>query len=322
MKIAANRNWRTYGTRNDRIAAIICATAFIGLASSGRAAELPLHADDSKIIQQIAAAAGLDAEPELNPKRGWPSLKGELSVRLSAKEGKRVLLLGHDAAGRVTKLIGNGPLLTNQAFGLLTNLSELRSIRIDHNTPAPGSGGDIEQYDDSGLAALADSKLEEIKIGHAFDDDGMAALARVKSLRSATIGHSRATDAGIAHFAKHPNLEEFHISPQARPNRVTNKCLPALATVPKLKRLGLHETFVTYDGGLEHLKVLKGTLAFVSFKNGLVLPADVEKLKTDHPGLEVETSTPAEILAAPNSRGVLRWASPEAVQYLNSGSVK
>lgn len=304
---------------NNRIATLVCVTAVIGPASLGRAAELPLHADDSKVIQQIAAAAGLDAEPELNPKQGWPSLKGELSIRLSSKGGKRVLLLGHDAAGRATKLIGNGPLLTNEAFALLAKLPELRSIRIDHNTPAPGSIGDIEQYDGSGLAALADSKLEEIKIGHAFDDDGMAALVKIKSLRSATIGHSRATDAGIEHFAKHPKLEEFHISPQARPNRVTNKCLPALATVPNLKRLGLHETFVTYDGGLENLKSLKGTLAFVSFKNALVLPADVVKLEADHPGLIVETSTPAEILAAPNSRGVLKWASPEAVKWLQSG---
>ena len=85
----------------NRIAAIFCVTAVIGIASIGRAAEMPLHADDSKIIQQIAAAAGLDAEPELNPKQGWPSLKGEQSVRLSSKEGRRVLLIGHDEAGRV-----------------------------------------------------------------------------------------------------------------------------------------------------------------------------------------------------------------------------
>jgi len=32
----------------------------------------------------------------------------------------------------------------------------------------------------------------------------MAALAKVKSLRVALIGHSKATDAGVAHFA---NLE-------------------------------------------------------------------------------------------------------------------
>jgi hypothetical protein len=29
--------------------------------------------------------------------------------------------------------------------------------------------------------------------------------------------------------------------------------------------------------------------------------------------LKIETNTPAEILAAPNGRGVERWASPEAV---------
>jgi len=292
----------------------------ISLAVSGRAAELPLHADDAHVIQSIAATAGLDGEPERNPKQGWPNLKGELSVRLTAREGKRVLLIGHDAGGRVTKLIGNGPLLTNESFRLLTKLPELRSIRIDHNTPAPPSGGDIEQYDGSGLAALADSKLDEIKIGHAFDDDGMAALAKVNSLRSVTIGHSRVTDAGVARLANHPNIEEFNISPQARPNRVTDKSLPVLATLPKLKRLGLHETFLTYDGGLKHLAPLKGRLEAVSFKGALVLPADVEKLKADHPGLKVETSTPAEILAAPNSRGVLKWASPEARQYLNSGT--
>lgn len=32
--------------------------------------------------------------------------------------------------------------------------------------------------------------------------------------------------------------------------------LPVLATLPKLKRLGLHESFLTYDGRLKHLKPL------------------------------------------------------------------
>jgi hypothetical protein len=178
----------------------------------------------------------------------------------------------------------------------------------------------MEQYDGSGLSALADSKLEEIKIGHAFDDDGMEALAKVKSLRIATIGHSRATDAGVAHFRNHQNIEEFNISPQARANRVTDRSLQVLATLPKLKRLGLHETFLTYENGLKHLVSLQGQLESVSFKGALVLPADVDRMRADHPGLKVEASTPAEILGAPNSRGVLKWASPEALKYLNAAS--
>ena len=285
-------------------------------AGAASAADIPLHAIDRAVMEKLSAKDGLDATPELDPKAGWPSLKGEKSIRFSATGGGKVLLVGHDAQGRVTKLIGNGPLLANEAYGWLAALPELRSIRIDHNIPAPGSSIPAQLYDGSGLAALADSKLEEIKIGHAFDDNGMAALAKVKSLRIATVGHSKATDAGVAHFAKHPNLEEFNISPQGRPNRITDKSLAVLATLPKLKRIGIHETFVTYDAGLKHLAPLKGRLESVSFKGSLVLPADVERLKADHPGLTVETSTPAEIMALPNSRGVAKWASPEAVAYL------
>ena len=83
-------------------------------------------------------------------------------------------------------------MLANEAYGWLAGLPELRSIRIDHNIPGPGSPLSHALYDGSGLAALATSKLEEIKI------------AKVKSLGIALIGHSKATDAGVAHFA---NLE-------------------------------------------------------------------------------------------------------------------
>ena len=290
------------------------------LALSAATANLPLHSADALIIEKLAKYNGLDAAPEVNPTKGWPALQGELSVRFAATDGKKVMLVGHDPQGRVTKLIGNGPLLANEAYGWLAGLPELRSIRIDHNIPGPGSPLSHALYDGSGLAALANSKLDEFKIGHALDDQGTAALAKVKALRVAQIGHSKVTDAGVAHFARHPNIEEFSISPQARPNRFTDKSLPVLATLPKLKRLGIHETFVTYEGGLKHLQPLKGRLESVSFKGALVLPADVEKLKADHPGMKVEISTPAEILAAPNSRGVERWATPEAVAYLRGGT--
>jgi len=117
-------------------------------------------------------------------------------------------------------------------------------------------------------------------------------------------------------------VEEFKISSQGRPDRITDKSLTVLATLPKLKSLGLHETFLTYDGGLKHLASRKGQLESVSFKGSLVLPADVEKMKADHPNIKVETSTPTEIPEAPNSKGVAKWASPEAVEYVKSGAKK
>jgi hypothetical protein len=289
------------------------------------AVKTPLHPDDWAILKRIAKHQRLDAPPEVQPK-GWPLKAGEKGVRFVASTNPRHALTAvYDQQGRVTKLLGNGPLLDNDALTWAAGLPELRVIRIDHNTPAPGSTTPPENYDGSGFAAFAalkGCKLEQVRIGHAFNDRGMATLAGIASLRSVDICHSQATDVGVAQFAKHPNLEEFSISSQGRPKRITDQAVSSLATIPKLKRLALEETFLTYEGGLKHLAPLKGQLQALSLKWSLVLPADLEQLRRDHPNLIVETSTPTEILEHPNSRGVMKWASPAAVEYLKAAAKK
>jgi len=308
-------------------------TSLLCLPLLAHAAELnlPLLPAEAAVIEKIAAIEGIElvraAKPGFAAKNAADALaaygvKGPVAafaVHDQSSE-KRAITISHDQAGHILAISGNGPWLRNEAYAHLAALPELRMIRIDHNTPTPGSKGDPGLYNGAGISALENSKLVQIKIGHAFDDNGMKSLARVKSLHIAHIGHSKVTDAGVAALAGHPGLEEFSISSQGRSNRVTEKCLSALATLPKLERLGLHETFLTYHGGLKHLAALKGRLKSVSLKMTLVLPGDVEKLKADHPGLEVETSAPAEILANPNARGVQSWASPEAVAYLKSNA--
>ncbi len=288
-------------------------------ASTVHGEELPFHPDDARIVQQIVSHQKLDAKPVVNPRKGWPQLRGEQSVRFCAKANPRhVLTVGHDEKGRVTKLIGNGPLLSNEVFRWLAKLPQLRQIRVDHNGPRPGSKVSHDQYNGSGIAALAKSKLQEIKIGHAFDDNGMRALATIKTLRVVTIGHSKITDAGIAYLANHPNIEEANFSPMGRPT-ITNKTLKVLATLPKLKRVGMNETFVTYKDGFEHLRPLAGRLESVTLKQTLVLPSDVKKLRADHPRIKITTSTPAEVAAKPFRRNqLLKWASPEAQAYLKT----
>lgn len=285
-----------------------------------RSEELPLHPDDLKIIQRIAKQEMLDAVPLVNPK-GWPRVDAPATVRVlgAGDRSRHAMTVGCDKDGRVTHLVGNGPLLCNEAFGWIAGLPELRVIRIDHNIPKPKSDVDHQLYDGSGIASLKDSKLEEIKIGHAFDDDGMRALSKIPSLRIVQIGHSKVTDEGIAALANHPNIEEASFSPMGSP-KITNKTLKVLASLPKLKRIGMNETFVTYKDGFEYLKPLKGRLESVTLRQSLVLPADVERLKADHPGLEVVTSTPAEVAEKPFRRNqLLKWASAEAVEYLKSG---
>lgn len=282
----------------------------------------PIHADDIAILHRIAEREKLDAPP-MAVTKGWPLKKGEVGVRFAAKTNdKHALTVVQNPQGRVVKLLGNGPLLSNDSLKDAAGLPELRVIRIDHNIPAPGSKAKLEDFDGSGFAAFASSKLEEVRIGHGFDDDGLIALASVKSLRSLDVCHSRATEKGLAALAKHPNLEEFRMSCQGRQGRITDQSMIVLATLPKLKRLSLAETFLTYENGLKHLSIGKGRMELISFKGSLVLPADVAKLKADLPEATIETSSPAEILAAPNSRGVLKWASPEGQAYLKTGEKK
>ncbi len=282
---------------------------------------LPIHSDDLAVLRRISEREKLTAPPEVT-NSGWPLQKGEKGVRFAAKDNpKHALTVVLDSNQRVVKYLGNGPILSNESCADVAKLPHLRVIRIGHNTPSPGSATLVDHYDGSGFAQLAHSKLEELKIGHAFSDQGLVAVAKIRSLKVLQLIHSRVTNQGVRALAEHPNLEVFSIASQARPERITDSCLPVFATLPKLRELGLHETFLTYEGGLKHLRDAK-SLAKLSLKMSLVLPADVEKLKKDRPTLLVETSTPAEIVAQPNCRGLARWASPEAKQYLKTGEKK
>jgi hypothetical protein len=290
------------------------------LAVSGAEAgaeDLPLHRDDLAVLRKIVQREGLDGPPVVNPATGWPRFPGVNMVRFSANERPgHVLAAGLDEQGRVTHLAGNGPLLSNEAFGWIAALPELRVVRIDHNIPSPGSSAPHDDYDGAGIEALVNSKIQDFRITGAFADPGMKHLARIRSLQSIDIFHTRVTDEGIAHLEHHPHLQDVRFAPMGS-LRVTNRTLRTLATLPKIKRIGLDETFVTYDDGFEHLKPLKGQLVFVGLKLSLVLPADIEKLKADHPGIEVITSTPAEIGESQYIRNqLLRWASLEAIEFL------
>jgi hypothetical protein len=303
-------------------------------ASALHAIDLPLIPAEKAVIEQIATLEGIEldlaAKPGFSARAAAEALvslgfaKGDLaSVTIQAKDSeKRAVTLTHDKAGHVLAFTGNGPWLRNDGLKLLTGLPELRIIRLDHNTPVPKSGVDEALYSGAGFAALKDSKLAIVKIGHAFDDSGMKALASIPSLRRIDIGHSKVTDAGIAALAGHPNLEEASFSPMGAP-KITNKTLAVLATLPKLQRIGMNETFVTYADGFEHLKPLQGRLKSVELVQSLVLPTDVEKLKADHPGLDVKTSTMAEVAEKTYRRNqLLKWASPEAVAYLKANEGK
>jgi hypothetical protein len=275
---------------------------------------LPIVPQELALLKKIAQHEGLNEEPK-QVNQGWPLKKGEQGIRFAAPERpSHALTIVCDADGHVVKYLGNGPLLSNTSCKWAAGLPKLSVIRIDHNIPGSGSTANKKDYDGSGFVHLQKLPIVELRIGHAFDDQGVAQLAGFRSLKKLELCHSPVTDAGLRALKAHPTLEDFTISSQARPERITEQCLATLTTLPKLKRLSLQETFLTYEGGLKLLKAKP--LEALSLKGTLVLPEDLKLLQADHPQVTIEISTPAEILAAPNSRGVARWASPAAQKYL------
>lgn len=106
-------------------------------------------------------------------------------------EPTRVLAVAHDAEGRITRLVGNGPLVPNEAWAWLAELPRLESVRVDHNTPARGSDESLETYDGAGLAALAERVPHDLRrvfcAGHSGGGMTLRAAAEIPE-RFAAVG--------------------------------------------------------------------------------------------------------------------------------------
>jgi hypothetical protein len=289
-------------------------------------ADLPLLPDDLAIVRKIAEREKLDAPPVAEPPGQNAPRASAGRLKFGAKAdgmaSRRVLYAHHDAQGRVVGLLGNGPTLCNEAFGWIAALPELRVIRIDHNIPAPKSPVPKEQYDGTGIIALKDGKLEELGIGHAFSNAGMAAAAQIPSLKKIHIFHSLVTDEGTAQLKGHAALEDVQFDTAGRP-QIGPATYVTLATLPRLKRVAMHETFVKWEHGFNHLQPLSGQIEAISLVKTLILPADLERLKAEFPKAQFTTATLAEVSEnAYRSNQLLKWATPAAAEYLRAFTAK
>jgi hypothetical protein len=295
----------------------------------------PVHPDEAAVIRGIIAVENYQSATVVDMP-GWLSnaIKSELAVfgvetgslkawMIEVKEDPRPYRGGvfgclYNAEGRVVALSGNGPWLRNESVRALKAMPELRSIHWDHNGFAGGPETDL--YDGTGFDALADSKLIDIKIGLSFNDKGMEQCAKIKGLRGFNTTHSRASDAGVAFFKGHPHIESFGISQMGMDN-VTQRSIEVMATMPKLARVHFGEGFATYEGGFEHLAKFKGQLTRIDLPMSIVLPADLEKLKADHPQATINTTPVADIAKHGFIAGRLAaWISPEAKQMLKDAA--
>ncbi len=246
-----------------------------------------------------------------------PSNVKTWAVAVEGKPGM-VIRVAYDTDGHALGIRGNGPWLTNDTLASFTALPELRSISMDHNGFA-GKQPEGDPYDGSGFAALANSKLASIKIGLSFNDAGMAAAAQIPSLTALTVGHSRATSAGIDPFIGNPNIASFSISEMAS-QRVTEEDLAKIARIPNLKKVGFGECYITYDNGFIHLKPLAGQLEEIDLRMSLFSEEDLARLQADHPNAIITTYTPEQIAKGHIfvARKLVKLAPPEVAAPLQA----
>jgi hypothetical protein len=312
MKATSEMMQASYGALAQRrliptVWALFLLSTFGGIAAPrARALDLPLHPSEVRVIEQIVSTEMLDVEPAEMP--GWAkngvltSLAGygvetdALKAGGIAAKGKPSMFLGfvYDMDGHVLALRGNGPWLRNSSLRALRGMPELRIIRIDHNGFV-GRDPRIPEFDGTGFDALADSKLAEIKIGLSFGDRGMEQCAKIRSLRTFSVGHSQATEKGIDYFAGHKELTSFSIGEMAS-SRVTERALASIAKIPRLTHVGFRECYVTYDRGFVFLAPLRGQLLEIDLTMSVASQADLHKLQADHPQAKLLTIPPSDIV--------------------------
>jgi hypothetical protein len=182
------------------------------------------------------------------------------------------------SSGHVIAVTANAANFSDAEISAFAAFSELNNLTLYHNSGFTGTG----------LANLAKlKKLERVTLaGGSLEDVGMRELAKFPALRELRVFHSKFTDAGVEAFRNHPTIEYIWIGPQWS-SRQTDKSIAALATCPKLRKLAIDQTWLTWDGSLKDLAARKTPVAEIDFVNCIIEPADVEKLRQATPSSKI-----------------------------------
>ena len=124
-----------------------------------------------------------------------------------------------------------------------------------------------------------------------FSSDGAFATEALTAphLRTVDLKHGAADDKFVALLANHPALETLRLWPKGGA-WLTDAAFKHLSTIPKLKKLTVDLSVLTYDGGLNLLKKLPN-LATLDFHEVAISEGDLAKLKADLPKVKI-TVTP------------------------------
>lgn len=179
--------------------------------------------------------------------------------------------------------------ITDEGLKPLAQLKNLRNVKFFH----PG-----KSFSGAGLAQLADlPHLERLTVAGSFEfnDEGMAAVARLTNLQEFRTWHVGVTQEGVKKLKELKNLKSLNLGQRLTykpPACPTDETLAILAELKSLETLQLSEAHLTLTA-LEQLKQLPALKKLTL--DGIDIPkADVERLRKDLPAVKIDWTEPNE----------------------------
>jgi hypothetical protein len=193
------------------------------------------------------------------------------------------------ALGELERLQTNVAQITDDGLKPLARLKNLRTLAFFH----PG-----KSFSGAGLAHLATlPNLERLTVAGslAFNNEGMAAVARLAHLKEFRTWHAGGTDEGVKQLKALPNLKSLYLGQRLTykpPACPTDETIGILVHLKALESLQLDEARLT----LPALRQLKQLPALTKLKlGGIDIPrADVERLERELPRVKIEWTAPNE----------------------------
>jgi len=191
--------------------------------------------------------------------------------------------------GELEYLQTNLAQVTDDGLKPLARLKNLRILKLFH----PG-----ESFSGKGLAHLADlPHLERLTVAGslAFNDEGMAAVAKLSRLQEFRTWHAGATQEGVKRLKDLKDLKSLYLGQRLTykpPACPTDETIAIVAELKALEALQLGEARLTFNA-LRQLKQLPALKKLTL--EGIDMPkADVERLRSELAMVKIDWTEPNE----------------------------
>jgi len=184
----------------------------------------------------------------------------------------------------------NLSLITDDGVKGLTGLKNLKNVKFFHPCKA---------FTGTGLAALTEmASLERLTVAGslAFNDDGMAAVAKLTRLKEFRTWHAGQTLEGVKKLTELTNLKYLTLGQRLAytpPTTLSDETLDVLAQMKSLETLQLEEARLKVDA-LLRLKQLPG-LKKLTLEGIDLSDADLERVKAGLPQVEIKWTKPSDV---------------------------